>query len=215
MKRSELLGILTANCKNDEDKAALNELSNTALVAIANGIGDMVKKNANRMAGKKDEELEDNDGTAGKAEGSNADATPNGSIQAGGAGKPTEYNTNAAVKPKTLSEFEQSMQGSPEAMAIWNTAKNAELRERTAVIDHLTANVANPERKAALKAKFMTMTVNDLNDLVPLAAPAPRRQMTLPDPIYVGAAAPAGITGNAVQDGDALDLPRMSYEDAA
>jgi len=211
MKRSELLEVLTANCKCDQDKAAMNSLSNAGLVAIANAMPEVFKKNANRMAGKrddddedKDEELDDlNKNGSKKAEGSNADVTGGGFIQAGGKGTKDEYSTN---KAQTLTEWEASMP--PEALAVWNTAKSAELRERKALIDHLTANVQNPDKKALLTNKFMTTSVKDLQDLIAIAAPAPVRRVAVPDPIYTGASTPSGITGNRDAD-DVLDLPRM------
>ncbi len=214
MTRSELLGVLTANCTCEKDKAALNSLSNEGLVAVANAMPEALqkaidKKNGNRMAGKKDdEEIEDNAG--GKAQGSNADVTGGGFLQVGGKGTRDEYTGNRATN---LTEWEASMP--PEALAVWNTAKAAELRERKAVIDHLTAGVQNADKKAALTNKFMAMRVNDLHDLVAITAPVQVRRVPVPDPIYTGASTPAGgLTGNR-GDEDVLDLPRMDLTEKA
>lgn len=186
---------LTANCKCEADKAALNALSEETLLALA--------RNA-------------------KAEGSNADATGGGTVQAGGeedSESEDEFTDKVKVKEKggaavgnRKTADQWFADAPPEIRAAVQNAMRIEQTERRRLVDRLVANVGNAEQKAALSAKLMRKPLDELQEtlaLVPVANAQP--QWSDLQALYLGAAGGPVANVAAPASDDLLDLPTMNY----
>jgi hypothetical protein len=207
-QRNTILERLTANCSCEDDKAALNSLGDETLLGVLLNaeMPAFIKK---KIAAKKkkeeavdEEDMEEEEEPVEMKKGATKNTTSvTAELIAANAAAP-------APKAKTMREFEATMP--PEVLAVWNSAKQIELRERKAIVDRLTVNVTNPDRRKSLTDSLMGKPMGDLVELLAIAAPPPRRSVAVPEPLYTAASAPNSITGNANTDDDLLPLPSMS-----
>lgn len=115
---------------------------------------------------------------------------------------------------KTMNMKEWLENAPPEGRAALNHAMEIELRERTSLVEHMTANVSNAETKKALTEFLMSKKLPELKKLSLLAANNKKDTAPSYNPnYYFNGGAP---TSNALVESDeeVLALPTMnSYKD--
>ena len=86
-------------------------------------------------------------------------------MQAGGKGTKDEYSENR------LKAWERSMP--PEARAIWNTAKQATVEKKHAIVMRLIAHMTDPKRRNLVGNRLMRLSPRELQERLELLPPAP------------------------------------------
>ena len=209
-----------ANCQCEEDRAALNSLSDegwTGLLASLNA----------------------------KAEGSNADVIGSGKFQqAGGEGKKEEYKLSGNYGEDDEEDEEEG--GDEEDMETYSSGRTTQNRgqvtynqwvnmappegrealaelqalsreKKLNVVRKLVANITDPTRRKAQGDRLMSKPINELREMLELVGtPAPRLapHTRRPSPLFTGAAAPAtnaGATSNARAGSEPLVPPSIDY----
>ncbi|MFA5056514.1 MAG: DUF2213 domain-containing protein [Opitutaceae bacterium] len=125
------------------------------------------------------------------------------------AGKEDEEDTGKGKATCNEMSEEDWMKQAPASIrsAITN-AKAIEQRERSALIERLTANVA-AERKEVIVNRLKDKPLDELRDLLALAPVA--NQQADPLPLYTGMAAPQTRNQATVNAGDILPLPTIDW----
>lgn len=123
--------------------------------------------------------------------------------------------------PMTPAQFEATIAASPALAAVWNAAKSIETQSRAALVQKLTANVKDPNRRQLLVNEFSDRNKYDLDRLEAMTAmlPAPARKTFAPPrqpDAVTNRFAPAGfqyvgpgnlnLANNAEPTDDVLDI---------
>lgn len=185
MSRESTLNRLAAGC-SAEERALLARLSTPALQRLATNAKKKGEDDDEDEDDDDEDEMENNDAMAGKAAGSNADAGPIGSRQAGGAGTIDEYprpsQTGSAVNPLPRPTGNRRTQqwwnsAPPEVQEATRHYMRWQREQKTALVNRLVANVGDKKRRRALAENFMGKSLDELNDLVSLIPQQPRRDI--------------------------------------
>lgn len=232
MNKKKFISKLIANkCACEADRIHLNSLSDPILKSLATNAPFMKKgmrddrdqEDDDEDDDEDDSEMEDdeNDRRMQRNDEDNTDhsfdtAKPQkgGSIQAGGKGVESEYtdNANSPVRKRMTAQEQE----------VWNTAQETWRAQKLQVVRQLVANVANDEERKAMGAKFMQKPIAELREMLKLLPPqrvdnfnpAPRYT----EPLYQGAAGAGsvnGLTDNAADDDEPLDIPVLNYAEIA
>lgn len=127
-------------------------------------------------------------------------------------------NRTAPVAPlaKPLTLKEMLANATPQERAVWDNAVAIEQRERQALVERLTANVADPARRASLARTLSAKPLAELADMLALLPP-PAEHTPEPayHPSYFGAA--GGPVGNAAKDDsdNVLPMPTVNFDEMA
>lgn len=145
-----------------------------------------------------------------KAEGSNADVSGSGEVQAGDEEDADDHDydsddsgfpakAESAVKGKkgmkmNMQQFEATMP--PEAREVWNAAKQATQQAKAGLARQLVANIGDTEQRQQRFRHYMGKSPTELRELVADLGVAYNRQEEAVEndlePLYLGAAAPVG-----------------------
>ncbi len=183
MNREAILNRLgQKGCFCQESLTALNQLTDRELVVLNASMGkspggdlDFQEGEEQDSEGLDSEDPHSFDGKPKKTK----------SKQAGGAGTPDEYNENRSMNLNQLPrEFQEDIR----------YAREMKNRERSALLERITANAVNDEGRKALHDVYARLGLGELRQIVAAMPPASDNTF-LPNshamPMYFGAASPA------------------------
>lgn len=212
INREQAIAKLTANCSRDADKAALNQMSDETLMAIAT-VNAKKKKNPFQT----EEEDEDDSSEEGSSMESNDDknlhsfdqsvagktSTPGKSIQAGSDGKRDDYNTNRR-SPITN-------RLSPQELEVWNHAQSLVTNQKKAIVEQLIVNLTDNAERNRIGNKLMRESMPELQDRLKLMPPTENRRQA----VYVGDAPAFNGQQDAADANDVLETPTINMQELA
>lgn len=207
-KRSRIIEQLVSNCGDcgfvEEDREVLNDLSDDALVNVANRLGQMAMvANACAEADLECNELPDfiKKKIEAKKEADTEDEDEEEE-------EPVEEE-KTENRARTMSTQEWMRTAPTELQKAMRHAIAVENRERQAIVARLTANVADGDRERVTN-RLKSKSIEELTDLlamVPATEPAVEQPFAFN---FSGAASPA--TANREQLDDVLPLPVMNFD---
>jgi hypothetical protein len=207
MNREQALRTLTANCRCEEDRAALNGLSDPLLLALA--------RNAKAEGSNADEHGEDD----GEGEQAGGEEAARAGTSADDYESEDEFTDKVHIKaPKTMNQLLRN--ASAADREVWANAVEINRQAKLAVVRQLVANIGDPERRKARGTKLMAKSLGELRELAEMlgptanAAPADEFAAAFGPANYLGAG--GGPVGNGAGDSaadDLLDLPVMNFRD--
>lgn len=212
-EREVLINSLAINCGScDSDRPFLEGLSDETLVTFAeNALPPQYKKKTESEA-PDDEETEDDEL---QEDGEEEDMPPARKKKApagvGGATQNSQNEEDNTVAQKQQTPEEWFAAAPPAVQSAVRNAMAIEAREKNALVERLTANVSDQERKKTLTANLLGKELSELHDLASLVPAAPAQQSVTP--LFFGASTPVG---NASADegfdkNDILPLPTINY----
>ncbi len=209
-QRTAIANQLVANgCACEEEKEKLLGLSDRLLISLnakmtkdLGGDLDFQEGEEEDEEGLESEDLHSFDGPPKKTK----------ARQAGGAGIPSEYNTNRMNLNSLPRDIREDIQ----------YAREMKGRERAALLDHITANAADDTAKKTLLEVYEKMDLNQLRKLA-AAMPTPARN-TLMDSIssvssaprphlYLPPGVPSAPTSNVSQETTEEWPPRINWQE--
>ena len=215
-EREVLINSLALNCGScDGDRPFLEGLSDKTLVTFAeNALPPQFKKKKGAESADNEESEDDEmqeDGETDEEETPPPSQKKKAPAGVGGATQNSQNEEESIVQKQQTTE-EWFAAAPPAVQSAVRNAMAIEAREKNTLVDKLTANVSDPERKKTLTANLLGKELSELSDLVSLMpAPAPASQPLTP--LFFGASTPVGNSSGDVgfDKNDILPLPTLNY----
>jgi len=232
--RDKALAVLTANCKCEDDKQVLNQLSDEALEGFVTNAKKKPKTNAED---EEDEELVEmtheghyfgDKGDIGKGDYSASAIDKESNTKGGGETQAGDKSAAASHKKgfKNKSTMNELLaNATDEDRAIWEYATRIERQARLAKVQQLVGNVADKKTRQELAAEFMGMPLDKLDKMLALV-PQPQTRGQAPQPVrpqfnaapvpefnFLGQAAPFAANHSSGKKEEMVEEPTINYKE--